>query len=539
MVEAGLPAVGGAAGDVGGADGEWEDDDGGEADEDHGRCAGKGVLDLAGGEAEEAEYEEESELLDTSENGSVADEEDRDLLNLSPAPATSDGQRNQVLLPVEQFRNVLHDFVFYAVSVQHHLSREAVGDILRLQCHSLKYRSPYRQQKLAGAAVDLREKLFDACPAKCVAFAAGRSTLDACDMCKQARYKPGTTTPRKQVTYWPMIPWLTAMLGDPTLGLDMTAGMAHARQRASQPRISIDDWYDGSNFRNAVQQGYFQADTDVAFSLSADGFEAWRQQGFQGWPVVATILNLPADSRTSLVNQVLLCVTPEPKQPADLESYSDLIAEELHTLAIGVPGVTVAGRQGLHTLRGFMLHVSTDMPAGDKIANATGHNGYQPNRFRAFSGVYYESNRYYPPVNPRTNQVLFAVDNCPAPRRTAASVAAQVNLVEGSRRNGRPQSHAEELSKRTGFKGYSLFLSPSSEQRAKYPALKYLWDVGRSLMSYDCMHLSLLNVTPLLWLIFFRPARRASGIQSYRSFSSCFCRYWGKTTQCTGYCAVL
>lgn len=173
--------------------------------------------------------------------------------------------------------------------VQHHLSREAVGDILRLQCHSLKYRSPYRQQKLSGAPVDLRKKLFDACPAGCVSFAAGRSTLDACDICKQARCKTGTTTPRKQVTYWPMIPWLTATLGDPTLGLDMTAGMAHARQRASQPRISIDDWYDGSNFRNSVQQGYFQADKDVAFRLSADGFEAWRQQGFQGWPVVATI----------------------------------------------------------------------------------------------------------------------------------------------------------------------------------------------------------------------------------------------------------
>lgn len=149
-----------------------------------------------------------------------------------------------------------------------------------------------------------------------------------------------------------------------------------------------------------------------------------------------------------------------------------------------------------------MLHVSTDMPAGDKIANATGHNGYQPNRFRIFSGVYYKSHTYYPPVNPRTNQVLFAVDNCPAPRRTAASVAAQVNLVERARRNGRPQNHVKELSKRTGFKGCSLFLSPSLEQRAKYPALKYLWDVGCSLMPYDCMHLLLLNVAPLLSVIF-------------------------------------
>lgn len=67
LVKAKLPAVGGAAGDVGGADVEWEEDDGGEADKDDGSWAGGGVLDLAGGEAEEAEYEEERELLNISE----------------------------------------------------------------------------------------------------------------------------------------------------------------------------------------------------------------------------------------------------------------------------------------------------------------------------------------------------------------------------------------------------------------------------------------------------------------------------------------
>lgn len=498
MLEAGIPAGGGASGDVGGSGGIWEGDDGGEAEDDDGPWAGGRVLDLCGGEAEEDEHEDDNERLDLSEDDFAADEEDGDVLVPPPAPAAGGNERNQVLLSVEQFRDVLYDLVFHAVSVQHHLSREALGDILRLQSHSLKYLSPYCQQKLAGHAVDLREKLFDAFPAGCVAFTGWRSNLDACDLCKQARYKTSTTTPRKQVTYWPIIPWLTAMLGDPTLASDMTAGMAHARQRAPQPRTSIDDWYDGSNFRKAVEQGYFQADTDIAFSISTDGFEAWRQQRFQGWPVVVTILNLAADSRSRLVNQILLCVTPGPKQPADLEEYLQPIAEELNALAIGVPGVTVAGRQGLHTLRGFLLHVFTDTPAGDKIASATVHNGHQPNRFRAFSGVHFKSHAYYPPVNPRTIQVLFAVDDRPAPRRTAASIAAQVNQVRGARRDGRPQSHAKDLSKRIGCKGYSLFFSPRPEQRVKYPALKYLWDVGPSLLPYECMHLLLLNVTPLL-----------------------------------------
>lgn len=312
--------------------------------------------------------------------------------------------KNQVTPPFDQFRDVLHDLFFFSVTVQHRLSREAIGDILRLQCHSLKYSSPYRQQKLFDAAMDLQENCIDACPAGCVAFTAARSSFTACDVCQQPRFESGTATPRKQVTYWPMIPWLTAMLKDPVLGLDMTAGMAHARRRASQSRISVEDLYDGSNFRNAVQPGYFQADTDVAFSLSTDGFEAWHQQGLQRWPIVATIVNRNEECRSRLVHQVLLCVTPGPKQPADFESYIHPIAEELNTLAICVPGVTVAGKQGQHTLEGYLLHISTDVPAGDELLNATGHNGHQPNRFRAFSGVYFKSHTYYPPVSPRTTR---------------------------------------------------------------------------------------------------------------------------------------
>lgn len=87
------------------------------------------------------------------------------------------------------------------------------------------------------------------------------------------------------------------------------------------------------------------------------------------------------------VNQMLLCFTPGPEQPADLTSYLDPIAEELKIFAFGVPRATVAGTPGLHTLRGFLMHVSTGMSAGDNFANATGHNRYRSNRFRAFSGV--------------------------------------------------------------------------------------------------------------------------------------------------------
>lgn len=119
--------------------------------------------------------------------------------------------------------------------------------------------------------------------------------------------------------------------------------MPRARKAAALPGDGLKDWYNGSTFRNAVRAGYFTADTDIALSLSTDGFEASRQIGFQGWPVVATILILGPEIRIRNVCRVLQFVTPWPKQPNDLESFLRSIAEELNQLAKGIPYVKIAG----------------------------------------------------------------------------------------------------------------------------------------------------------------------------------------------------
>lgn len=339
---------------------------------------------------------------------------------LAPLPGHG-AATNQVLLPVEQFREIIGDLWMYCMSVDHHLTRPAVTDLLRARSTRLQYRTPYKLQRAVDASVKLHELKVDACINGCVAFTAKRQSSTVCDYCGEPRYQRGSTAARYQVTYWPLTPWLTGMLADPVLSVQLTAGMRKARERATEPQNGFSDWYDGSNFRDSVQRGYFSADTDVALSLSTDGFDPWRQNGFQAWPIIATILNFDPECRARVVNQLLLCVTPGPDQPADLESFLHPIMQELNILATGVDEVAVAGEPGSRTLRAFVTQFTADMPAGDKLLNATGHNGHQPNRFRAFSGVYYKNHTYYPPTNPITKESLFAIRDCATPRRTAGA----------------------------------------------------------------------------------------------------------------------
>lgn len=61
---------------------------------------------------------------------------------IRPVAAANDTAKNQVIFPVEQFREVIHDFAFFCLSVHHLFSRNAVQDVVRLQSLNLHDRLP-------------------------------------------------------------------------------------------------------------------------------------------------------------------------------------------------------------------------------------------------------------------------------------------------------------------------------------------------------------------------------------------------------------
>jgi len=124
----------------------------------------------------------------------------------------------------------------------------------------------------------------------------------------------------------------------------MVNAMKEAREAAGfSPVEDIRDWFSGTIFRKLVELGYFSTDTCVAMTISTDGFQAWRQRGIEGWPIIVTILSADTSSRVQVVSQIIGGITPGPGQPVDSEAFLHPIAEELDVLAAGVGGVTVAG----------------------------------------------------------------------------------------------------------------------------------------------------------------------------------------------------
>ena len=240
---------------------------------------------------------------------------------------------------------------------------------------------------MAESCVDLHIRKVECCSAGCVAFTAHRKCFTACDIGKAPRHR-ADGDPHKHAIYWPLLPWLRMMLVDSEMRTDMVKAMTEAREAAAtSPVQGLRDWFDGATFHKLLELGYFPSTTCVPLSISTDGFPAWKQRGFEGSPIIATVLMVHPSSRVQVVSQLIPGITPGPGQAADLKSFLHPVAEELKLLAAGVSGTTVAGFSKPQVLRALVVHFTGDMPACDKLLNAIGGTGEYPGRFRLFAGV--------------------------------------------------------------------------------------------------------------------------------------------------------
>jgi len=238
--------------------------------------------------------------------GGSADAGGGDDASPSPAPQPSALRPNGVCIPPQGFQDCIDDFVAYIFIVQHCLSQETAEEYLRQRRSSGTCQTTHLLISMVDSSVDLHTREVDCCRHGCVAFTAHRETLTECDVCEAPRFR-ADGRPAQKATYWPLLPWLRMMLAVPDIRVGMVSAMNEASQAAAACALKdLRDWFDGATFRKLYALGYFSSNTSIALSNSTDGFQAWRQRGFEGWPIIMTILDVDPSSRVQICS-----TTPE------------------------------------------------------------------------------------------------------------------------------------------------------------------------------------------------------------------------------------
>jgi len=197
----------------------------------------------------------------------------------APAPQPSTQRLNGVYISPQVFQDCIDDFVAYNFIVKYCLSREIADDYLRQRRSFGTCRTPHLLNSMVESSVNLHTKEVNRCRNGCVAFTTNRALLTKCDVCKVPRYR-ADGRPSNKTTYW--------------------------QAAAAGPPQDHQNWFDDTNFRKLSAQRYFLKNTSIVLSISTDGFRAWRQRGFQDWPIIATIFNVDPSTRVQIVPQRIL-----------------------------------------------------------------------------------------------------------------------------------------------------------------------------------------------------------------------------------------
>lgn len=226
---------------------------------------------------------------------------------------------------------------------------------------------------------------------------------------------------------------------------------------------------------------------DICFQLSFDGYQLFKSSSYDAWPFILLNLNLPPSERFKIDNIIPFGVTSGPSSPTSVESFLEPLISCFERFS-SPKRLKLWNGQAVD-VRLFLIFVTADTPALNKILHARGHNAISPCRFCSISGVRSDKSHYYYPSS------LFNIDNFA--RKT---VFWRAEKVQEKQRNIKDlfltlkrmeQSDSkfeqEKISKETGF-------------HRRPPIILRLKSL-RAFQSFpiDTMHLLFINIPRYMW----------------------------------------
>jgi len=138
----------------------------------------------------------------------------------------------------------------------------------------------------------------------------------------------------------------------------------------------IKDIYGGKVWQEFCKNSFFEDPYSLGFILNVDWFQPFTHTRYSVGVIYLTILNLPRHLRYKRENVILVSIMPGPHEPPrEINSYLQPLVKELQQFWKGVKlsVFTSNGKKDV-TVRGAILCVSCDLPAGHKTCGFLGHS---------------------------------------------------------------------------------------------------------------------------------------------------------------------
>lgn len=216
---------------------------------------------------------------------------------------------------------------------KHNLTDQAFNDILEIFANGES--SLYLAKKKLSELVNIQPVFIDVCINSCCAFTGSFARDISCRWCGESRFimKNNTLTksPKKVATFIPLINRFKLQYNNSEKAIKLRYRHQYINQNKYE-EDNIEDLFDGSLYKELVEDGYFADERDIALIGSADGFQIFKQKTDDCWVVMFINANLAPSERVKKENLLISLIIPGPSQPKHFNSFLRPVIDELKLL---------------------------------------------------------------------------------------------------------------------------------------------------------------------------------------------------------------
>lgn len=190
--------------------------------------------------------------------------------------------------------------------------------------------SLYKVKKSLERITGLVPIFYDMCENSCICYTGIYESFQSCPLCESSRYD-STNKPKKVMPYLSIKKRLEIQYNNKVRAEELLYRHQYINNKDIDSE-DLEDIFDGKIYKELLEINLFNDKRDIAFTVSCDGFQLFKQKTDDCWAFLLINNNLDPLIRVKKENLIIPFLIPGPTSPKDLNSFLRPFVDEMKEL---------------------------------------------------------------------------------------------------------------------------------------------------------------------------------------------------------------
>jgi hypothetical protein len=267
-----------------------------------------------------------------SDNEEEEDDEDDNNIDKDEDDNSEDSDGNEDEMQIED-HNIISEEVIEGLKLLylkslHNFTEAAYNDIIEV--FAKKNLSLYKVKKSLERLTGLVPIFYDMCENSCICYTGIYESFQSCPLCESSRYD-STNKPKKVMPYLSIKKRLEIQYNNKVRAEELLYRHQYINNKDIDSE-DLEDIFDGKIYKELLDINLFNDKRDIAFTVSCDGFQLFKQKTDDCWAFLLINNNLDPSIRVKKENLIIPFLIPGPTSPKDFNSFLRPFVDEMKEL---------------------------------------------------------------------------------------------------------------------------------------------------------------------------------------------------------------